>query len=116
MGLRGPLPLTKVINAKRLADLSPPDWLSDAGKAHWTRHAEGLNVNGLLTVQTADSLALCCDLWGRLAALRDQPTSRTYLDTLKAYTSIAKVFRLLPCDKPGIQTPDRHAEKDAFEF
>ena len=116
MGLRGPLPQLRTAAAEKLHDLTPPPWLSAEAAAYWTRHAATLARNSLLTLQTADSFALCCDLWGRVRELSDQPTTRSYLDTVKAYNQLAKLFRLVPCDKPGAPVDRRHDDKGEFQF
>lgn len=116
MGLRGPLPQTKRHAAKRLTDLAPPDWLCEEAASYWTRHADTLSKNELLTTSTADSFALCCDLWARVRAMSGEPTSRSYLDTVKSYTSLSKLFRLVPCDKPGQTDAGRFDDKSEFVF
>ena len=107
MGLRGPAPQLK-IRSEELHDLTPPDWLGDEARAYHERHAEQLRSNHLLTVQTSDSYAMLCDLYARLQEFRGLSTTRSYLDTLKAYTSLAKLFRLVPNEKP-------HVKEDRFE-
>lgn len=102
MGLRGPQPQLK-LRSEELLDLSAPDWLSVEAKAYWDKHAQQLKDNQLLTVQTSDSFAIHCDLYARLMAHRGQATTRSYLDTLKAYERGAKVFRLQPTEKPHVK-------------
>lgn len=116
MGQRGPLPNLTTYAAPALADLAAPEWLSREGKAFWDRHCKNLALNNLLTTATADSFASVCDLWARLQAFRGEPTTRAYLDTEKAYRGAAKLFRLVPCDKPGTAVEHRHQDKPSFEF
>jgi phage terminase small subunit len=109
MGLRGPAPVIK-IRSEPLQDLTPPDWLgNEEAKQFWSKHAHQLQENHLLTAQTVDSFALLADLWERVQSFRGQPTTRAYLDTMKAFTSLAKNFRLLPTEKPEVKE-DRFAD------
>jgi phage terminase small subunit len=116
MGLRGPLANTVSYQAPAPVDLTSPEWLCSVGSEYWNRHAKHLASNNLLTTATADSFALLCDLWARLQAFRDQPTTRSYLDTAKAFSALAKVFRAVPCDKPGAAVEHRHQDKPGFNF
>jgi hypothetical protein len=109
MGLRGCLP-NITMKSEPLHDLTPPDWLGDEGKAYWRKHAHQLVENHLLTAQTADSFALLADLWERVQAFKGMDTSRTYLDVVRAYTGLAKNFRLLPTEKPHVKETDRFAD------
>jgi hypothetical protein len=108
MGIRGPQPQLK-LRSEPLTDLNPPDWLGDVGKAFWRKHSVQLKDNHLLTAQTADSFGILCDLWERVQSFKGQDTTRSYLDTLKAFTSLAKNFRLLPTEKPNVKE-DRFAD------
>jgi phage terminase small subunit len=108
MGLRGPQPTLK-IRSEPLLDLNPPDWLGDEAKQFWSKHAHQLQENHLLTVQTVDSFALLADLWERVQSFRGETTTRAYLDTMKAFTSLAKNFRLLPTERPEVKE-DRFAD------
>lgn len=83
--------------------------MGDEGKAFYAKHAFQLKDNQLLTAQTADSFALLADLWERVHSFRGQETSRAFLDTMKAFTSLAKNFRLLPTEKPEVKE-DRFAD------
>ena len=114
MGIRGSLPRLKKEPTK-LASMVAPAWLGTTGKAYWDQHSAWLVKHQLLTEQTAESFALLCDLWERVRAHSGEKTSRTYLDTVKAYQSLVKVFRLSPAEKAGYQ-PERHEEKEEFEF
>ena len=116
MGLRGFLPALQTIAAPALQSLTAPSWLGQTAKDYWNRHAENLSSTGILTQNTAESFALLCDLWGRVRELEGTPTSRSYLDTVKAFVSLAKQFRLLPTEKPVQQPTDRHADKPEFDF
>ena len=102
--------------APALEDLAAPEWLGTEAKAYWQKHAQNLAVNNLLNANTAESYALLCDLWARLKAFRGEATTRSYLDTVKAYTSLAKIFRAVPCDKPGAAVEHRHQDKPEFNF
>jgi phage terminase small subunit len=113
MGLRGPLPKLKLIDAEKLRDLSAPLWLCEEAAAFWDRHATNLAANNLLTVATADSLAMTADLWARYRA-EDKPSMKVQLS--KQFIAAARYFRLLPCDKPGSTTATRHDDKEEFEF
>lgn len=114
MGLRGPQPQLK-LRSQELEDLTPPDWLSDTAKQYHDKHAEQLKDNQLLTLQTSDSYAMLCDLYSRLQEFRGQATTRSYLDTLKAYTSLAKLFRLVPNEKPNVKE-DRFEDFREVDF
>lgn len=116
MGLSGPLPRLRLIEADELPDLSPPGWLCEEAARHWTKHAPWLSANKLLTAATADSFALCCSLWAKVRANDDGTLSRTWLDALKAYGTASKLFRLVPCDKPGKEPAHRHEDKTEFDF
>lgn len=116
MGLRGALPQIETTPAPQLADLSAPEWLSAEGKAYWSRNAKWCAENNLLTQSTADSFAMLCDLWARYRQLQDEPTSKFILDTAGKYQSYAKMFRLVPCDKPGKTPAQRWEAKKEFEF
>lgn len=102
MGLRGPQPKLK-LRSEALDDLSPPDWLGDEGKAYWSENAPQLKANQLLTVQTVHSFAMLCDLWDRYQSFHGADTSRIYLDTVKAYTTLAMKYRLLPTEVPNVK-------------
>lgn len=115
MGLRGPLPKLKV-HAERLEDLTPPDWLGVEAREFWVRHAEKLRVNNLLTTATQDAFGIACDLYQRYRELRGEPTSRLTLDTAAKFQSYAKLFRLIPCDRPGAAVESRHEDKADFDF
>ena len=108
MGLRGPQPQLK-LRSEPLHELTPPDWLGTEAKDFWERHSVQLKDNQLLTAQTADAFALLCDLWERLKMFHGETTCRSYLDTLKAFSSLAKTFRLLPTEKPHVKE-DRFAD------
>lgn len=114
MGLRGPQPQLQ-LRSEPLHDLTPPDWLGEAAKSYWHRHAPQLVDNQLLTQQTADNFALVADLWERLQEFRGQATTRSYLDLLKSYHSMSKPYRMWPTEKPNVKE-DRHQDKPEFEF
>ncbi len=116
MGLRGRLPKLKLHPAEGLADLTPPDWLSDDAADYWQRHAQHLAKNQLLTAATADAFANHCDMWGRICLLRGEPTTKTYLDLQAKFRASEKVFRLVPIDKPGATPEHRHEDKSEFDF
>lgn len=46
---------------------------------------------------------MLCDLYSRVMAFSGLVTTRTYLDTLKAFQALAKNFRLLPTEKPQVK-------------
>jgi hypothetical protein len=108
MGLRGYLPAIKAKPADRLSDLSPPEWLDELAADYWRKHCKNASDNGLLTVQTAESFALCCYLWSQVRRLSEQGANRVFLDTQKGWQSLARMFRLLPIDKPGLPPTERH--------
>jgi hypothetical protein len=114
MGLRGPQPQLK-IRSEPLADVTPPDWLGDVARAYWLKHAPQLVENQLLTTQTSDSFAAFCDLHERLMSFRGQPTTRAYLDTHSKYMACAKLWRLVPNEKPNVKE-DRYADFGEVEF
>lgn len=114
MGLRGPLPKTRT-PAQPLTRQDAPDWLGKDAAEYWNRHSAGLTANGILTAATEDSFALLCDLWQRVREMEGSPTTRSYLDTVKSFTSLAKQFRLLPTEPPK-ENPARHSDKPEFEF
>ena len=116
MGLRGPLPQTTVYQAPPLEDLSPPSWLCEVGKQHWQQHCEHAARNGLLTSATAQHFGLMCDSWARLFAFNGKPNDRLYDNAVKTYDRHAKLWRLLPCDKPGTAVDHRHQDKAGFTF
>lgn len=106
MGMRGPAPQLK-LRSEPLHDMTPPAWLCETAKAYWSKHCHQLRDNQLLSVQTSDSYAVLCDLYARLMDFRGKETTRSFLDTLKAYQSLAKLFRLVPTEKP-------HVKEDRF--
>ena len=109
MGSRGPQPKLK-LKSEALDSIEPPDWLLDADAlCYWTRHASQLVENQLLTAQTVDSFALLCDLWAKTKAMSGAQVNRQYLDTVRAFTSLAKLFRLMPSEKPNVKE-DRFAD------
>lgn len=116
MGLRGRLAPVESLKAPDLSTLEAPLWLGEAARGYWELHAANLATAGLLTQNTADSFALLCDLWERVRAMKDAPTTRSYLDTVKAFVSLAKVFRLLPTETPKAPVTDRYAAKKEFDF
>jgi hypothetical protein len=116
MGLRGKLPELVVVDPKPLLTLTAPNWLDPEARNYWQRHAAWLASNDLLNASTADSFAALCEVWGRLAAQRNQPSSRTFLDLHKMFMSSAKLFRLLPVDRPGTAPTARHEAGGEYEF
>jgi phage terminase small subunit len=112
MGIRGPAPSFKITNTA-LDTLHPPDWLCPVAQRWWDKHASSLVGNHILNHQTADQFAVLCDLWARLMALNGTETNRTYLDTQKAFTTLAKQFRMSPAEKPNVKV-DRHEAKGFF--
>lgn len=115
MGLRGPIANLITTEPAPLSDLTPPDWLGDAAKEHWRIHSDYLVANKLLTTATAETWATCCDLWQRVCEFRGIPTSRIVLDTVGKYQSYAKLFRLIPVDKPGATPTSRFEQKKEFD-
>lgn len=113
MGQRGKLPELKREQPEAMNDLSAPLWLQGLSLQFWTKHASHLAKNNILNFETSDSFALCCELWGRIREQHE--SSRSYLDTVKAFNSLAKIFRLQPTDKIG-QPVTRHEEKSEFDF
>jgi phage terminase small subunit len=95
-----------------MAKKQPPEWLGETAKEYYLKHRDGLVSNGILTSATEDSFILLCDLWQRVRKMEGSATTRSYLDTVKAYTSLAKQFRLLPGKGPEI----RHGDRPEFEF
>lgn len=96
MGLAGPLP-NRQIRTNALTDLSPPDWLEgEQALQYWHTHAETLANNHLLTESTRESFSLHCQLWQRLFDMKDEPTTRSYLDLHKAFQNSSKHFRTIP--------------------
>ena len=116
MGLKGPLPKIKAVPPEQLQDLSPPGHLSDEAQNYWNTHAKRLVRQNLLTKATKESWAVCCDCYGRLRDLDGQGTNRIYLDTLKAWQSLAKLFRLTPTEKPGETGTGRHDDAPQFQM
>ncbi len=114
MGLRGRLP-TLALHTEPLDDLQAPDYLQGEALLFWDKHIVTLTRNQLVTVQTADTFALCCELWGKLRNFQGA-TSRSYLDLVKAFQQIAKPFRLLPVDKPGSVVEYRGQNSPEFDF
>ena len=110
------MPILKAYHAAPLDDLTPPNWLGEHGADHWREHVEHVTAAGLLTKMTAAHFATVCDLYGRYRDLEGEPTTRAYLDCWKTYHAAAKLWRLLPCDKPGQPVETRHQDKGAFEF
>lgn len=102
MGIRGPAPKLK-IRSEELEDITAPDWLGTLARAYWDTHAPQLRENQLLTVQTSESFAITCDLWERVREHQGKPTDKRYLDTVKAFRDYAKLFRLLPTEKPQVK-------------
>jgi hypothetical protein len=115
LGLRGPLSAKTVRQAKPLEDLTPPYWLSSQATDYWSAHAQHLAANNLLTTATQESFALLCDLYSRVVDCLGKETTRQYLDTVKAYYAQAKLFRLVPCDKPGSEPLTRYDGMGEFE-
>ena len=113
MGQRGPLP-KRQLRTEDLSSLRAPSYLDDRAKGFWRKHADQLNKNGLLSVQTADSFAVLCDLYSRLRACDGQPTTRVYLDTQKAFSAALKLFRLSPGEKTA-EKEDRYEDFNEFE-
>lgn len=116
MGLRGPMPANTTYQAAPLVDLTAPLWLCAVGKAHWEQHAEHAARNGMLTVSTAQHFALCCDSWARLFSFNGKPADRFHEVAVKTYDRHAKLWRLLPCDKPSAPVEHRHQDKPGFSF
>ncbi len=114
MGQRGPLPKLAT-KATPIQSIEPPSWLGSTAQSYWHQHASWLAKHGLLTKETQDSFALCCDLYERWRDLQQQSTSKTYLDVTKAWQGLVKVFRLSPQEKAGFK-PERHDDKEEFDF
>ena len=103
MGTRGSLPARTFLEPEPLRDMEPPDWLGDLGTEFWHRHAPWLVENDLLNTTTADTFALCCDLWQRVRE-NEGTSSRVFLDTLARFLALSKLFRLAPTEKMGKKT------------
>lgn len=89
--------------------------MGETARQFWVKHADQLKANQLLTVQTSDTFASVCDLYERLQTFRGKDTTRAYLDTLKAFTSLAKLFRLVPNEKPNVKE-DRYEDFGEVDF
>lgn len=113
MGIRGPLPTIRQVISRPLPDLKPPEHLGDYGKAYWRKHSKYLTESNILTEQTYDTFAICCALFQRLRELDNEGTTRIYLDTLKGWQNLAKLFRLTPTEKPG-EAVGRFDDSPAF--
>jgi hypothetical protein len=114
MGLRGPLPALRPVASPALSSNSSPDWLGECGQTYWRRHHAYVTEAGLLTEATADSYAVCCALYERLRRMDREPTSRVYLDTLKAWQTLCKLFRLTPTERPAAETIGRYDDAPKF--
>lgn len=108
MGLRGPQPQLK-LRSEALEDLDPPKWLGEVAADYWRCHAHQLAENQLLTQQTAQSFSILCDLWEKWNELQGQPWGKAYDSVEKAYMRWAKLFRLVPNEKPAVKE-DRYAD------
>lgn len=114
MGNRGRLATLKLVNADRLEDMTPPEWLDPEAKAYWIRHAENLSANGLLTTASADTFAMLCDCYSRY---RREERPAFIIQLGKLYITYAKQYRLLPVDAKGVGAPEvRHGEKRELDF
>lgn len=115
MGLAGPLAAIKLTPAKKLADLTAPRWLGKVAAETWDENKDWLVENGLLTVQTSESYAILCDLVGKLREASMSENVKEYMLFHKAYLPLAKLFRLVPVDKPG-KPEQRHETKKGLNF
>lgn len=84
--------------------MKPPRSLSGEARDYWKRHADRLAAAGLLTDADVDSFALLCQLWADVGRLRqlaeaDPRKNRNYLDSVKAWQSMARQFALLPLER-----------------
>lgn len=114
MGLRGPQPQLK-LRSEPLTDLNPPAWLGHIGADYWNQHAHQLAENQLLTASTAQSFGVLCDLWEKWTELQGQPFTKQYESVTKAYLAWAKLFRLVPNEKPAVKE-DRYADFGEVEI
>lgn len=112
MGNRGPLPSIERVDAKPLTTLEPPRCLTDkVAVEFWKEHAEHLALNNLLTSATKQSFILLCELFAKSRV----ETGKAFLDTVKVYQNLAKLFRLVPIDKPGKKNTERFEDKQEFD-
>ena len=99
--------------------MKPSVPLTGLAARYWKRHAKRLTEAGILTDYDVEAFTACCQLWERSQSLRagseaDPKANRAYLDSVKAWQSLARQFALLPLERKrsGIQTePD---EVDEF--
>ena len=84
--------------------LEPSVPLAGLARTYWDRHAQRLREVGLLTDCDTEAFTLTCQLWSRLQALqveaeKNPSKNRPYLDTCKAWQSMARQFSLLPLER-----------------
>jgi hypothetical protein len=79
--------------------MNPPDWLDAQGAAFFRKHSKQLIENQLLTASTADGFYQCCELW----SMARQAEGRQKLDAMKDWRCLAKLYRLLPTEKPNVK-------------
>lgn len=88
------------------APTDPPLPLNTEARRFWDRHAERLRAVGLLTAADADSFAVLCVIWSKLAALSStEPGEGQFREMVqlnqlgKQYHAYAAQFGLLPKDR-----------------
>jgi len=84
--------------------IKPPTNLGERAKKFWEKHCERLTSLGILGEADVDAFSMLCTLWQRCEemsqeAKADPRRNRQYLETVKAWQSLARQFGLLRLDR-----------------
>ena len=96
--------------------LAPPDWLTGEAVALWEKLAPAMDLNGLLTTASRDTLAVYCDTMGGYVDGR-RAGKEPDLKVLQALRLLAREFGFTPSSQAGVSAPGKPngtQEKDRF--
>lgn len=103
--------------------MEPPLILTAPARAFWDRHYPRLRAAGLMTDADADSFALLCVCWGKLAHLTANESDEGFRNgvqlnqLLKQFQLYAREFGLFPRDRQRSKlNTEPAAPKDEFDL
>ena len=110
-GNPGKRPLPASEPAFPAGTLAAPDWIAGEAVVLWDRLAPALDMNGLLTQASRESLAVYCDVMGRYIESRrngEEPNIRA----LQQIRLLAREFGFTPSSQAGIVAPGKSDGQD----
>ena len=109
-----PLPTAEPSFAPCNTDM--PDWLTGEAVVLWPKLASALDMNGMLTHASRDTLATYCSVLGAFIDGR-RAGAEIDIKSLQQIRMLAREFGFTPSSQASIAAPgkkDGHQEKDRF--